>query len=171
MISLVTLRLLWPKPSAICIVLSGQDEQVGYTVWEEHKTGHDELDYCKHTTEKLMLLLFSEPVVWQLLRFITIKDNTLLCRGKNIERIFKKKNSSKNSVCLQHEDCTVVIQSHSGELILLPFEEPSHLNKEIGNTTERRKHNREHAIIWNNLVDTQHGNAWINIDPKVFFIP
>lgn len=56
-------------------------------------------------------------------------------------------------------------------MILVPFEEPSHLNKEIGNTTERRKHNREHAIIWNNLVDTQHGIAWINIDPKVFFIP
>lgn len=62
----------------------------------------------------------------------------------------------------------MVIQSHSGELILVPFEEPSYLNKEIGNTRERRKHNREHAIIWNNLVDTQHGNAWINIDPKVF---
>lgn len=54
-------------------------------MWEEHKTGHDELDYCKHTTEKLML-----PVVWQLLRFITIKDNTLLCKGKKL-REFKKK--------------------------------------------------------------------------------
>lgn len=86
-------------------------------------------------------------------------------------REFKKKNSSTNSVCLQHENCTVVIQSLSGELILVPFEKPSHLYKDIGNTTERRKHNREHAIICNNLVDTQHGIAWINIDPKVFFIP
>lgn len=171
MISLVTLRLLWPKPSAICIVLSGQDEQVGYTVWEEHKKGHDELDYCKHTTEKLMLLLFSEPVVWQLLRFITIKDNTLLCKGKKL-REFKKKIQHKLSLSSARE-------LYSGNsitewwvnIILVPFEEPSFLNKEIGNTTERRKHNREHAIIWNNLVDTQHGIAWINIDPKVFFIP
>lgn len=81
-ICFITLRLLWPNPSAVCIVLSDLDEQWGYTVWKEHKKGHDELDSCKYTTEKLMLLLFPNQSFANFFNLLPLKTTHYSAEGQ-----------------------------------------------------------------------------------------